>query len=186
MKRSKKTALVLMAPAATLMLAGCGERPVDTLVFNNPDECSALYGYTPAECQAEFERAAALHAEVAPRYLNQQECEADFGQEQCETVPSTHQGGGFFMPMMMGYMVGRMLSGSGQATQAAPRSAVPTQPLYKSRDDRFTFRTATNQPVSSYTGRVSVQPSAVQPQRAQMVRRGGFGQQAAARSRFGG
>ncbi len=185
MKRSKKTALVLMAPAATLMLAGCGERPVDALVFNNPDECSALYGYTPAECQAEFEQAMALHTEVAPRYLSQEDCEADFGQGSCETVPSTHQGSGFFMPMMMGYMVGRMLSASSQATPAAPRSAVPTQPLYKSRDDRFTFRTATNHPVSSYTGRVSVTPSAVQPERAQMVRRGGFGQQAAARSSLG-
>lgn len=189
MKRSKKAALVLMAPATTWILAGCGEQPVDALVFNDAQECIA-YHYSSAECQEEFERAAALHAEIAPRYWTQQECEADFGQGQCETAPDPHQGSGVFMPLMMGYMVGRLLTqgrlAASQTSQAAGRSAVPTQPLYQSRDDRMTFRTATNHPVSTRTGQVSVQPSAVQPQRAQMVRRGGFGQQAAAHSRFGG
>lgn len=189
MKRSKKAALVLMAPAATLLLAGCGEQQQEVHVFHNAEECAAFY-HPPAECQAEFERAEALHTQVAPRYQNQFECEADFGAGQCETAPERHQSGSFFMPMMMGYMAGQMMNrgnlagGQAQSTQqsaANNRSAVPTQPLYKSRDDRSTFRTASNQAVASQPGVARVRPSAVQPQRAQLVRRGGFGQQAAVR-----
>jgi uncharacterized protein YgiB involved in biofilm formation len=63
---------------------------------------------------------------------------------------------------------------------------VPTQPLYKSRDDRGTFRTATNAPVAGGIGPISLKPSQVKPQVGQVVRRGGFGQQAAARNSFGG
>jgi uncharacterized protein YgiB involved in biofilm formation len=63
---------------------------------------------------------------------------------------------------------------------------VPTQPLYKSRDDRSTFRTATNAPVAGGIGPISLKPSQVKPQVGQVVRRGGFGQQAAARNSFGG
>jgi uncharacterized protein YgiB involved in biofilm formation len=57
--------------------------------------------------------------------------------------------------------------------------------LYKSRDDRNTFRTATNKSVAKGTGLVSLKPSQLKPQAGQLVRRGGFGQQAAARSSFG-
>lgn len=193
MKRSKKAALVLMAPVATLMLAGCGEKEQDVHVFHNVDECAAYY-HPPAECQAEFAKAEALHTQVAPRYQNQQECETDFGPGQCETAPERHQSGSFFMPMMMGYMAGQMMNrgnlAGGQATSSQAASsqttgsrgaAVPTQPLYKSRDDRSTFRTASNQAVATQPGAARVRPSAVQPQRARLVQRGGFGQQAAVR-----
>ena len=189
MKRSKKAALILMAPAATLLLAGCGEQEQEVHVFHDVDECAAFY-HPPAACQAEFEQAQDMHTQMAPRYQNQLECEADFGAGQCETAPERHQSGSFFMPMMMGYMAGQMLNrgnlagGQAQPTQQAAggsRPAVPTQPLYKSRDDRSTFRTASNQAVASQPGVARVRPSAVQPQRAQLVRRGGFGQQAAAR-----
>ncbi|MCS4306472.1 uncharacterized protein YgiB involved in biofilm formation [Rheinheimera pacifica] len=200
-KRSKTARLIMMVPAAGMVLAGCGEKPVEVQVFNSPDECAAYYN-PPAECKAAFDDAKALHPQVAPRYASRQECETDFGTGQCETAPvlaanntvpaeqtqQSQQSSGFFMPMMMGFMAGQMLNRGGMAsapqqqTAAANRSAVPNQPLYKSRDDRSTFRTATNTAVASQSGTTNIRPSAVQPKPAAMARRGGFGAQAAQRN----
>ena len=204
-KRSKTARLIMMVPAAGLVLAGCGEKPVEVQVFNTPDECAAYYN-PPAECKAAFAEAKALHPQVAPRYANKQECETDFGIGQCESAPvvaanstepvpqQNQQSSGFFMPMMMGFMAGQMLNRGGMAsapqqqTASAARSPVPNQPLYKSRDDRSTFRTATNTAVASQPGTTSIRPSAVQPKAGSLARRGGFGAQAARRSSssFGG
>jgi uncharacterized protein YgiB involved in biofilm formation len=191
MKRSKKAALVLI-PMATLLLAGCGEESEQALVFSNPGECSSLAVNSVAQCESDYATAQALHPQVAPKYLSKDECETDFGAGQCETAPQqTTSGGSVFMPMMMGYMMGQMLNRGGAAggnfqQPAAAGSKVPTQPLYKSRDDRSTFRTATNTPVSKGIGPITLKPSQVKPQAGQVVRRGGFGQQAAARNSFGG
>lgn len=193
MKRSKKAALILMVPATTFLLAGCGEEPEQAMVFNGPSECSSGGFSSPEACLADYKAAQALHPQVAPKYLSKAECETDFGSGQCETAPQqTTAGGSVFMPMMMGYMMGQMLSRpqaggqNFQQTTSPARNNIPTQPLYKSRDDRSTFRTATNTPVAKNTGLVSVKPSQLKPQAGQLVRRGGFGQQAAMRSSFGG
>jgi uncharacterized protein YgiB involved in biofilm formation len=91
---------------------------------------------------------------------------------------------------MMGFLAGQMMNRGGsnlqQPAAAGAGSKVPTQPLYKSRDDRGTFRTATNTPVAKGIGPITLKPSQVKPQVGQVVRRGGFGQQAAARNSFGG
>ena len=193
MKRSKKAALVLMVPVATLILAGCGENREQAMVFSDPSECSAAALNTAAQCEADFAAAKAMHPQVAPKYLNKEECEADFGAGQCETAPQqTTSGGSVFMPMMMGFLAGQMMNRGGANLQqptaagAAGGTKVPTQPLYKSRDDRATFRTATNKPVAGGIGPITLKPSQVQPQMGQVVRRGGFGQQAATRNSFGG
>lgn len=191
MKRSKKAALVLMVPVATLLLAGCGEESEQAMVFSDPSECSAVGLNDTTQCNADYAAAQALHPQVAPKYLNKEECETDFGAGQCETAPQqTAQGGSVFMPMMMGFLAGQMMNRGGsnlqQPAAAGAGSKVPTQPLYKSRDDRGTFRTATNTPVAKGIGPITLKPSQVKPQVGQVVRRGGFGQQAAARNSFGG
>jgi uncharacterized protein YgiB involved in biofilm formation len=193
MKRSKKAALVLMVPVATMLLAGCGEEREQAMVFTDPSECSAAALTTASQCEADYAAAQALHPQVAPKYLSKEECEADFGSGQCETAPQrTSSGGSVFMPMMMGYLAGQMMSrGNLQQPAAAGASGaagskVATQPLYKSRDDRSTFRTATNTPVAKGIGPITLKPSQVKPQMGQLVQRGGFGQQAAARNSFGG
>lgn len=192
MKRSKKAALVLMVPVATLLLAGCGEEREQAMVFTDPSECSAAALNSAAQCDADYAAAQALHPQVAPKYLNKEECEVDFGAGQCETAPQqTTSGGSVFMPMMMGYLAGQMMNRGGAnlqqpAAAGAGGSNVATQPLYKSRDDRATFRTATNTPVAGGIGPISLKPSQVKPQVGQVVRRGGFGQQAATRNSFGG
>ncbi|MFN6263948.1 MAG: DUF1190 domain-containing protein [Chromatiaceae bacterium] len=183
-KRSKKAALVLMVPATGFFLASCStEEPVPSAVYKNAEECAAFYN-PPESCKAEFAKAEALHQQVAPKYQTQAECEADFGAGNCPVpaapAPGQQQassGGGFFMPMMMGFLAGQMMNKSSSAKQY-----VPTQPLYKSKDDLSTFRTAGNQPVARQTGPVSVMPSRMQMAPGKMASRGGFGAQAQRRS----
>lgn len=208
MKRSRKVALMLMVPTTTMMLASCGEDPAEAVVFSSPEECASMVTSSSAEqCYADYRAAQALHPQVAPKYANKGECETDFGAGQCETAPQqSASGSSFFMPMMMGYMAGQMFNrggampnqpqqdvraatGAGGAVAGAAdnsRSGVRTQPLYKSRDDRGTFRTATNTPVARQTGPVMVRPSQVQPRAGQFAQRGGFGAQAATRNSYGG
>ncbi len=178
-KRSKKAALVLMVPASGFFLASCSsEEPVQSAVYKNAEECAAFYN-PPESCKAEFAKAEALHQQVAPKYQTQAECEADFGTGNCPQQPQQQasSGGGFFMPMMMGFLAGQMLNKSSSAKQY-----VPTQPLYKSKDDTSTFRTAGNQPVARQTGPVTVMPSRMQVAPGKTVNRGGFGAQAQRRS----
>lgn len=190
MKRSKKAALVLMVPAATFLFTGCGEEREQAMVFSDVNGCVQSTLSSPEQCQADFQTAAALHPQVAPKYLSKAECETDFGASQCEQAPmQTSSGGSVFMPMMMGFMAGQMMNRGAvgaQNLQPGGRSNIPTQPLYKSSDDRGTFRTATNTPVAKGIGPITLRPSQVKPQMGQLVRRGGFGQQAAARASFGG
>lgn len=177
-KRSKKAALVLMVPATGFFLASCtSEEPVTSAVYKDAEECAAFYN-PPAACKEEFAKAEALHQQVAPKYQTQAECEADFGTGNCPQQPQ-HQAssGGFFMPMMMGFLAGQMLNKNSSAKQY-----VPSQPLYKSRDDQSTFRTASNQPVARQTGPVNVMPSRMQVAPGKVVSRGGFGAQAQRRS----
>ncbi|MES2626875.1 MAG: DUF1190 domain-containing protein [Pseudomonadota bacterium] len=182
MKRSKKAALVLMVPAATLLFASCAQQNESALVFNDPNECTAADPSSAAECNAEFQAAQAIHPEVAPKYANRAECEADFGAEKCEAArPEYASSGGFFMPMMMGYMMGNMLN-----RNVGERSNIASQPLYKANGDSSTFRTGNNTVVSRGTGLVQVNPARVTPQAGSMVRRGGFGQQSVARTSLGG
>lgn len=206
MKRSKKAALVLMVPATTLLLASCGEEREMALVYESPEECSSATFNTPEQCKADYDEAKALHPLTAPKFESQTDCETEFGAGKCEPAPASTSGGsGFFMPMMMGYMMGQMMNRNSAA--AAPQNfqqnssqsatgatgyagrGIRTQPLYKGRDDYNNFRTSNNVKLDKGIGPIQLKPSQVQPQFGQVAKRSGFGSQGAARSggsTFGG
>lgn len=174
MKRSSKACLMLMAAVS---ITACEREPeVQAGIFNNADECAAYYNKTI--CENEQKTARVVHEQVAPKYNSEADCKADF--DRCEQSSS---GGSGFMPMMAGYMMGISPSSSGVAN-SFDRSFQST-PLYKSKDDRETYRSATNVPVATggagfiNTTRSSVVSHAAPAGR---VTRGGFGSQAAARS----
>lgn len=172
MKRSKAIALVMMG-AGIVVLAACEEPKVEARVYDSVSQCLNDPDADPAACEANFKHAAEQHAAVAPKYADQAACEADFGAEQCEPAPGqTESGGSVFMPLMMGYMMGSLLSGG--------RSGVAAQPLYRSADDSKTYRTANNQSVGSTTGKTTVARSAAAAPAAKpyTVSRGGFGARA--------
>jgi len=186
MKRSKYLKLALMG-ATVLTMTACDNSDNVAAIFEDVDECAQFEGQDLEQCRQGWEKAAEEHIRTAPKYTDVQDCQADFGEEACEEAPmQTTSGGSVFMPMMMGYMMGSMLS-------SGTRSNVATQPLYRSKDDPKTFRTGDNQKVSSKTGVQKVPSNVTQrpSTKTSTVRRGGFGSTAArmgtsSRRTFGG
>jgi len=171
MKRSGRIALVMMGSSA-LALTACEEPKIDAAIFETVEQCVAERGLTAEQCYGEFDAARAQHAEVAPKYGSRAECEADFGPEGCETTPyRSSSGGGVFMPLMAGFMMGQMMGGRAH-----------TQPLYRSQDDRKAFRTADNRSVGGRVGRTQVSERAAARPAAKLYtqQRGGFGARARA------
>lgn len=154
--------------ATALTMTAC-DNPEEVAIFENVEQCIKQDGFGMEACQDNMKKAEAEHIRVAPKYTSAADCEADFGAEKCEVAPQKTQGGGsVFMPLMMGYMMGNMLSGG---------SRVASQPLYRSKDDPKNFRTGDNQKVAGKTG-ISKVPGSVTKApttKTSTVRRGGFG-----------
>jgi uncharacterized protein YgiB involved in biofilm formation len=172
MKRSKSIALVMMS-ASTIALSACDEPTVDAAVFDTLEQCISDPVISESQCRSEFAVAKQQHVKAAPKYTSKTDCEADFGAAQCEQAPQrTQSGGSVFMPLMMGYMMGSMLSGG--------RRGVASQPLYRSTDDPKNYRTADNKKIGGKTGATKVAQSAARSPsvKTSTVSRGGFGARA--------
>jgi len=172
MKRSKSIGLVMMGVSA-IALTACEEQQVDAMVYESVQQCFADGGLTREQCETEYTSAKTAHVQAAPKYTSVEACQADFGPENCEQAPQrSSSGGSIFMPLMMGYMMGSMLSGG--------RSGVAAQPLYRSADDKKSFRTADNKNVGAKTGRTQIAKSAAAAPstKTRTTSRGGFGKSA--------
>ncbi len=169
MKRWNSISIALLAGVSVIALSACEEPTVDAAVFESLQQCLENPDMDPDQCRQSFAAARSQHESVAPKYASQSDCEADFGDARCETSRYRTQGGGsVFMPLMMGYMMGSMIGG---------RSAVASQPLYRSAGDARNYRTADNRKVGSATGRTRVASSAAsRPSvKTSTLSRGGFG-----------
>ncbi len=188
MKRSSSVKLLLMG-SATFTLAACGDDPEPVGVFSSVQECIDSGVYTESYCQTSLEQARKDHVKVAPKYKDKAECEADFGVGRCENpqiASGGNSGGSVWMPLMMGYMVGKMMNNQ-------PPYA---QPLYRPNEynnqsgyyggshfgySAGSWRTASNVQVADRTGLTTVGGGSwrtTTPQ-TQTLSRGGFGTRAA-------
>lgn len=167
-KRSRTARLVLMG-VAPLALAAC-DQGQEALVYPSVDACIAGNVVSADDCRASYDAAQTANASSAPRYANRADCVADFGAEQCGTASS----GGFFSPLMTGFLLARALDGGRYASQ----------PLYRPRSGDWNTGGGYN--VGRQTGAVVVDKAATKPQRAITQSRAGFGSRAAARGSWGG
>jgi uncharacterized protein YgiB involved in biofilm formation len=111
-RRSRHVATLLLGTALTAPLAACDERRPAESLYASHEACLAE---NPAETCAEAERnALESHRAGAPRYATREACEAQMGPGNCEGVPTPGApGGSWFMPAMMGFLLGRALGGPG-------------------------------------------------------------------------
>ena len=172
MKRWNSISAAAVMSVSAIALSACDEPKVDAEIFSSLQQCTDNSDSTREQCEQGYKEARSQHAEVAPKYTSKNDCEGEFGAGRCEQAPyQTRSGGSVFMPMMMGYMMGSMMSSGGR------RSSIFPQPLYRAADDPKGYRTADNRKVSSKTGRTQVASSA--GRRPSMKRstlsRGGFG-----------
>jgi uncharacterized protein YgiB involved in biofilm formation len=185
MKRSRSLRLILMGSAA-LALSACDDKK-DAQVFETVGQCMDL-GHTQQECDDAISQARQHRLETAPRYASKADCEAEFGK--CEEGSKTadapkdpnapaqsyahSESGGFFMPLITGYMIGRMLGGGTYGF--AP------MPLYTPMGGGG-FYTGGGTRVATGPGATTVAQSALNEARTtSTLSRGGFGARARAMS----
>ena len=193
MRKSHYITILLGGAAALAIwnLAGTKTTPVqdETKLYGDANACAMERDAT--ECQQAFDAAKAEHVAQAPKFATAAECEAA-GFTKCESAEMKTANGGstsFFMPMMMGYMMGRMLGGGGMmggygmppragAPMGTPSGAPASRPVYA---DRNGFLYAGGNTV----GRVAPGTTSLGPQGVPLrtASRGGFGTTA---SRYGG
>lgn len=180
MKRSRLLQLAVLG-SAPLLLTGCEEDRA-AFVYESLDACVSA-GQIPAQaCQDDFAKAAANHAQTAPRYYSLAECEADFGPGGCN---NNNGSGGYFLPLMTGYMIASALRGGGPDWYNS-NSGRSAQALYRTRGSS-SWRTSDNITIGSNVGATKIPAAASMPAtRAVTMSRAGFGSTASARGGWGG
>lgn len=172
-KRSGKVALVAMGMGVSAFaLTGCEEK-VDAYQFGSVENCMISGDFSEQECNERFNIAQKEHERVAPKYESRADCEAEHGAAACQPRTASNgtgegenvgSGGGLWMPLMIGWMMGRAMGGP-----------VATQPLYGS-SQAGKAQTAAGSRVDAKAGPVSVGKSvAARPAAGRVMARGGFG-----------
>ena len=182
MKRSRAIRLALLGTAGLMSLTAC-EQADDPLksgdFFANAQACESAHN--PQECRASFSQAEQEHAKSAPKFTSREQCEAEFGAANCVQAPGqtgqapgqTAQAGGgsWFMPAMLGFMMGRMMGGGGMMG-AAPVYRDANNTAYTGRQPLGRIDSARMPPPQ----RVAGTPGApAYGMRAGETSRGGFG-----------
>jgi len=181
---------VALAVTAVFMLAGCEQNDETVKMYQNADDCSSANPGKSAECKATYDNALKEAARTAPKYASREDCVAEFGEGQCQQAPAQagvatenqaqaqQSGGSFWMPLMAGYMMGRLMGGgAGYAQQPLFSSKNPASPAYGQYTDASGKSYGAAQPGRSPT--VSKTAMAPKPATTSTVTRGGFGESVA-------
>ncbi|WP_409074857.1 DUF1190 family protein [Pantoea sp. C3] len=176
---------VAIAVSAVFMLAGCEKNDETVSLYQNADECAKANPSQSAQCTTAYNNAVKEAERTAPKYATREDCVAEFGENQCQQTPAqagvgtnnaeNQQSGSFWMPLMAGYMMGRMMGGGAGFAQ---------QPLFSPKaansPARGQFVDASGRNYGSATsGRTMNVPKtalAPKPATTSTVTRGGFGE----------
>ncbi|MEN1940670.1 DUF1190 domain-containing protein [Luteimonas sp. MJ246] len=187
MKRSRKTALVLMGSTPLLLAACAGQPEVQTSegLFTSVEACTTET-MNPSMCRQAFDQAQEQADAVAPRYASTAECEAEFGEGQCATRQQAG-GGSFVGPMMAGFFLSQMMNTRGGAMAPAPGAgpAAATPGATRAAPAFLSNQSGWLRPQAGPGGATTLARTGLQPDRAPTVRRGGFGRAGAGRSAGG-
>lgn len=120
--RKSRTVSTLILAGAAVALAGCDAGTEEAKLYSSVDTCKTEMA--AEQCEQEWKAAQEEHLRTAPQFADKAQCEQEFGAESCQQVEQkTAEGqatgsqatgssaGSFFMPLMMGYMMGNMMSG---------------------------------------------------------------------------
>lgn len=183
LKRSRSLQMTSLMATVGFSMSACGPGPSvpapepaePVLAYTSIEECKTADVVADTECDASYAAAQAEAERSAPRYATRQECEGQWGPEQCR--PLNSGGGSFFGPLATGFIIGQLLNNGGWRGGG---------PLYRDREGQYsngygggylsrdyrTGRTVTN--AREHTPVARQAPTRVQS-RTSVVSRGGFG-----------
>lgn len=206
--RVYRLAPVALAISTVFMLSACEQSDETVSLYTNAEDCTQKNPAQSEQCSLAYKNALQEAAKTAPKYATREDCVAEFGEEKCtqastqnatQTTATTQtasqaqaglatenqasvQSGSFWMPLMAGYMMGRLMGGG----TAAPAPAA--QPLFSSSNPaspanrKFVDASGKNYGPAVAGGRtMAVPPSALAPKPATTttITRGGFGESVA-------
>ncbi|QEL21752.1 DUF1190 domain-containing protein [Bosea sp. F3-2] len=126
MKRSSQIGL---AAAGVLLVATVwsmtGDESEENLVYNSLSDCRASGQLSAQQCETAFADATAARLKDAPKFRNQNECEAQYGANGCSSA--SIGGAQYFIPALAGFMLARGLAG-GQAQPLLPPTTAACPP----------------------------------------------------------
>ncbi|ELY3465883.1 DUF1190 family protein [Cronobacter universalis] len=172
---------VAFAVTAAFMLAGCEKNDETVQLYQNADDCSTANPGKSAECTTAYNNALKEAERTAPKYATREDCVAEFGEDQCKQVDNTNtsqatqQTGSMWMPLMAGYMMGRLMGGGGMGFAQQPlfSSRNPASPAYGKYTDASGRNYGAAQPGRTMT--VPKTALAPKPATTSTITRGGFG-----------
>ncbi len=165
---------VALAASAIFALSGCEQSDQTVSMYQNADDCSRANPGQHGQCTTAYNNALKEAEKTAPKYATREDCVAEFGENRCQQSSSASAGGGsVWMPLMAGYMMGRLLSGgfSQQPLFSSSSAASPARSQYVDASGR-SYGTAT-------PGRTTTVPAsamAPKPATTTTITRGGFGE----------
>lgn len=190
-RKNFKLKPIALSILVALGVVACGgnDDTEQLTIYSDVTDCISNNPNMVAECQTVYDNAIKEAIETAPKYASIEECTADFGVENCQSVQETaavindpaqqmtnQSGGSFFMPLLAGFMMGKLMNGGMGMTA--------NKPVYSPKD-------ATGRPTNFYdsTGKsygaaqsgrtVSVPKNDIKSKPAGTIQRGGFGKMAA-------
>lgn len=182
---------VALAVSAVFMLSACEQNDETVSLYTNADECSQANPSQSEQCKTAYNNALKEAEKTAPKYATREECVAEFGEQQCTQTPAQagvgqqaqaqNSSGSFWMPLMAGYMMGRLMGGS----------SAPSQPLFTSQsasspaNGKFVDATGKSYGPATAGGRSMTVPKtamAPKPATTTTITRGGFGESVAKQS----
>ncbi|PRD15813.1 DUF1190 family protein [Pantoea coffeiphila] len=180
---------VALAVTAVIMLAGCEQTDESVSMYQNADDCSSANPGKSEQCTVAFNKAKEEAVKTAPKYASREDCVAEFGEGQCQQAPAqagvttnaeNQSSGSFWMPLMAGYMMGRMMSGGMGQQQPLFSSKNPASPA----NGKFVDAAGKSYgpAVSGRTMTVPKTAMAPKPATTSTVTRGGFGESVAKQS----
>ncbi|HBR6231613.1 DUF1190 family protein [Klebsiella pneumoniae] len=182
---------VALAVTAVFMLAGCEKSDETVSLYQNADDCSAANPGKAAECTTAYTNAVKEAERTAPKYATREDCVAEFGEGQCQQTPAqegvapenqaqAQSSGSFWMPLMAGYMMGRLMGGGMAQQQPLFSSKNPASPAYGQYTDASGKSYGAARP--GRTMNVPKTAMAPKPATTTTVTRGGFGESVAKQS----
>ena len=103
-RRRRSVTVAFSVIGISAALASCDDSPAPK-VYSSVGDCSAELG--AQACNSAWQASVGEHQATAPQYAGQDACEAQYGPGHCQPYVTNH--GSVFIPLMAGFMVGRLL-----------------------------------------------------------------------------